>query len=67
MWQKPDVGWVKVNSDAAVIPATCHIGTSAVIRDEDGRFLHARCMDIEGNGASKRLKIGASEMQLDGR
>ncbi|XP_074378613.1 uncharacterized protein LOC141720155 [Apium graveolens] len=40
--------WVKINTDAVVIPGTHQIGTGTVIRDEDGRFLHARCMDIAG-------------------
>ena len=46
VWKKPDMGWVKINTDAAVTPGMHRIGTSAVIRDADGRFLHARCMEI---------------------
>ncbi|WOG94234.1 hypothetical protein DCAR_0313527 [Daucus carota subsp. sativus] len=56
VWQKPIMGWVKINTDAAVIPGTHQIGTGAVIRDEDGRFLHARCMDIAGEWSVKEAE-----------
>ncbi|XP_074347283.1 uncharacterized protein LOC141686126 [Apium graveolens] len=56
VWKKPIMGWVKINTDATVIPGTHQIGTGAVIRDEDGHFLHARCMDISGEWSVKEAE-----------
>lgn len=48
VWHVPPRGWVKVNVDAAVTPGLQSIGIGSVLRDEDGRFLWARCMTVEG-------------------
>ena len=47
---------MKINTDAAVCPGSPGIGTGAVIRDEDGRFLHARCMEIAGDWSVKEAE-----------
>lgn len=56
VWQKPIMGWVKINTDVALVLGTPQIKTGAVIRDEDGRFLHARCMDIAGEWSGKEAE-----------
>ena len=58
-------GWVKINTDAAVIPGTHQIGTGTVIRDEDGRFLHARCMDIAGEWSVKEAEARSLRDAVD--
>lgn len=45
-----------MNTDATVIPGAQLIGIGAVIRDEDGRFLHAKCMDIAGEWSVKEAE-----------
>lgn len=46
-WEKPGAGWVKVNVDATIFQDSS-IGCGAVIRDQHGVFLAARCKKIEG-------------------
>lgn len=47
LWTKPAMGWYKINVDAAVFPDG-RIGVGSVIRDEQGRFMAARCRKLEG-------------------
>ncbi|KAF8686219.1 hypothetical protein HU200_043600 [Digitaria exilis] len=35
-WQKPNEGWIKINTDAAFDPGTCTGSAGVVIRNHDG-------------------------------
>lgn len=37
-WQKPNEGWIKLNTDATV---KLHTSMGGIIRDSDGRFIYA--------------------------
>ena len=43
-WVGPRSGWSKLNWDAAVSEAHGTVGMGAVVRDEEGAVLAARCM-----------------------
>lgn len=45
-WMKPDIGFVKLNVDAAYFAEEGKGATAAVIRDEKGNFLAAQCIYI---------------------
>ncbi|XP_074383626.1 uncharacterized protein LOC141725107 [Apium graveolens] len=47
VWTPPKWGWMKINIDADVFQ-NGSIGVAAVIRDDQGRFVGARCMKIAG-------------------
>ncbi|XP_074327164.1 uncharacterized protein LOC141665080 [Apium graveolens] len=47
-WQKPPVGWVKINIDAATFMQDNSIGIGGVIRDDRGDFVRAMCQQVEG-------------------
>lgn len=46
-WSPPPAGWLKVNIDAAVF-LNGLIGVGAVIRDDQGCFVGARCLRVTG-------------------
>ncbi|KAL8094866.1 hypothetical protein AgCh_036398 [Apium graveolens] len=48
VWQKPQVGWVKINMDAALFTSSNSIGVGGVIRDADGGFVSAMCKPVAG-------------------
>lgn len=47
-WQKPQVGWAKINIDAAIFLHNNAIGVGGVIRDARGSFVRAMCQQMEG-------------------
>lgn len=42
-WTAPATGWIKLNCDGALDPATGDAGAGVVARDEQGAFLFTRC------------------------
>ena len=46
-WQKPMVGWYKMNVDAAVDPNKSLIGCGSILRDAEGNFISARVALIQ--------------------
>ena len=41
-WEKPSIGWVKANVDAAIFRESGTIGLGCVIRGDVGEFIAAR-------------------------
>lgn len=54
-WMKPEVGWLKINTDAAVFQDGS-IGVGAVIRDSQGCFIGAGCCKVEGAWSSREAE-----------
>ena len=50
-WEKPQVGWVKLNTDGASGPGTDRTGCGGIIRDEQGRWI---------TGFSRRIGVANS-------
>ncbi|KAI5004323.1 hypothetical protein ZWY2020_031566 [Hordeum vulgare] len=48
VWMKPDVGVIKINSDAAVDAMGGRAGTGVVARDHEGRFIVGRFCPYAG-------------------
>ena len=42
-WEKPPMGWAKLNSDGSAIGSTRRAGGGGVIRDHDGQWLKRLC------------------------
>lgn len=55
VWSSPLSGWLKINVDAAVF-MNGGIGVAAVIRDDQGAFVAARAMKIQGAWKPARLR-----------
>ena len=47
-WIKPPRRFAKVNVDAAIFKNSSKASATAVARDEDGNFLGASALDLEG-------------------
>ena len=47
-WNKPEMGWVKVNSDAAVTNGS--VGIACIVRNDDGRFISCRKKHTNSSG-----------------
>lgn len=48
VWCRPPRGWIKINSDAACMPASSQVGVGCVARDDCGCFLRARSTVVQG-------------------
>ena len=46
-WRKPELGWLKLNIDAAVFQDG-QIGVGCVLRDAQGQFVGPRCQKVGG-------------------
>ena len=46
-WQKPMVGWYKMNVDAAVDPNRSLTGCGSILRDAEGHFISARAAPVQ--------------------
>ncbi|KAH9684396.1 reverse transcriptase domain-containing protein [Citrus sinensis] len=55
-WEKPKFGWVKCNVDAAVFASQGKIGIGCVIRNSQGGFLAARCVEVVGNFGAREAE-----------
>ena len=47
IWQKPMVGWYKMNVDGAVDPNRSLTGCGSILRDAEGNFISARAAPIQ--------------------
>ena len=48
-WERPHVGWVKCNVDAAVFSFQSKSNFGCVVRNSDGTFLAAKCDSFAGS------------------
>lgn len=61
-WERPKLGWVKCNVDAAIFSSQGKIGFGCVLRNSEGVFLIARCAGMAGNfGAREAEALGIRE------
>lgn len=44
-WEKPQSGWTKLNVDAALDSSKCTMGFGWIIRDDEGNFVVAKCLN----------------------
>ncbi|KAJ8765776.1 hypothetical protein K2173_014898 [Erythroxylum novogranatense] len=55
-WQPPEVGWLKVNIDAAIGSNSNFMATAAVVRDSNSRFIAAKLWKFPGRLSAKSAK-----------
>ncbi|XP_074323842.1 uncharacterized protein LOC141660753 [Apium graveolens] len=55
-WDKPHMGWIKVNVDAACRPGEEFIGVGCLMCDDRGKFLRARSSRIRGKMQPKMVE-----------
>jgi hypothetical protein len=46
-WLKPEMGWMKINSDGALDLAGGRVGVGVIVRDHMGEFVVAECRKYE--------------------
>lgn len=61
-WCRPQLGWIKVNTDAAVFMEWNTTGVGSVIRDDCGQFIRARNQKLQALYSPREVEaIGLKE------
>jgi ribonuclease HI len=64
-WRPPMQGWVKVNTDGAMVKSSDTGGGGVVVRDHDGRFLAGSCHFFPSLSSPEEAELRACEKGMD--